>query len=493
MNETAPAAQPQTAATDPSMVPLRKRVITGSVWTLASYGGSQLLRLGGNLIFARLLFPEAFGLMALVNVFVQGLTMFSDIGIGPSIIQNKRGEDPAFLNSAWSIQVVRGALLWIASALGAAPFAAWYGEPQLASLIPVAALAALISGFTSTKLFSGERRIALARITVIDFSSQTIGLVSMVAWCFVTRSVWAIVFGGLIGTATKTLLTHLVLPGERNRFAIEREAFRELTRFGRWIFVSTALAFLTSQVDRLLLGKFVNIDQLGVYSIAINLASLAPTIALMLTGTVLFPLLAHHSRTDAKAYEQALFGARAMILKGALFVLAGLALFAPAFFGLLYDSRYSEAAWIAQLLTVPMWVWMLMLSADRAALAAGNSKALAISNACSLAGKLVGCSVGYHFAGLAGFILGLAFGNALGHLPIVLALRRMQIHVLRQDLPYTGAAVGILGGGVLVQRLAARGLEGHVSLLVQSLVALVILVPLGWKTALHAKQVIGSQ
>src|SRR4051812_36532958 len=77
---------------------LKMRALRGSLWTILGYGGSQVLRLAGNVILTRLLFPEAFGQMVLVNVFLQGLHMFSDVGIGPSLIQSKRGDDPDFLN-----------------------------------------------------------------------------------------------------------------------------------------------------------------------------------------------------------------------------------------------------------------------------------------------------------------------------------------------------------------------------------------------------------
>lgn len=74
-----------------NMSPLKKLAVRGMVWTIAGYGASQILRLGSNLILTRLLFPELFGLMTLVNIFITGLHLFSDIGVGPSIIQNKRG------------------------------------------------------------------------------------------------------------------------------------------------------------------------------------------------------------------------------------------------------------------------------------------------------------------------------------------------------------------------------------------------------------------
>jgi O-antigen/teichoic acid export membrane protein len=292
---------------------------------------------------------------------------------------------------------------------------------------------------------------------------------------------------------TKTILSHVALTGERNRLTFDREAARELMHFGRWVFLSTALSFLAAQVDRLMLGKFVPLDKLGVYSIAMNLAWLTPMIGGSLAAGVLFPLLAHHSRTDTQAYERAIYSARSLLLDGTLFMLSGLALLAPAFFHLLYDRRYEEAAWMAQLLSIPVWVSMLMISADRAVLAVGQSRTLAVSNGCALAGKLAACTVGFHLGGMVGFILGLALGSLAGHIPIVLALRRMGVHIVKQDLRYSAIALATIGGGVLVQRWAMSSVELRWLKWVELGVALLVLVPLGWQTAQRTRQVMARK
>src|SRR5687767_439425 len=89
----APAALPPRADgapapetfTPPAPDSLRSRAVRGSAWSTIDYAVTTVLRLGGNLLLARLLVPEMFGLMALVNIFITGLGMFSDVGIGPSI------------------------------------------------------------------------------------------------------------------------------------------------------------------------------------------------------------------------------------------------------------------------------------------------------------------------------------------------------------------------------------------------------------------------
>ena len=94
---------------------LTARALRSALFTLGGFGSAQLIRLASNLILTRLLFPEAFGMMALTMVFLQGLQMFSDVGVAPAIQQSKRGDDADFLDTAWTIQVVRGLCLWLAA------------------------------------------------------------------------------------------------------------------------------------------------------------------------------------------------------------------------------------------------------------------------------------------------------------------------------------------------------------------------------------------
>lgn len=91
---------------------LFRRALGGGAFVAGSYVFAQFARLLSNLVLTRLLYPEAFGVMALVMVVLVGLQMFSDVGIGPAISRSARGDDPDFLNTAWTLNVFRGAGLW---------------------------------------------------------------------------------------------------------------------------------------------------------------------------------------------------------------------------------------------------------------------------------------------------------------------------------------------------------------------------------------------
>ena len=206
----------------------------GSVLTAGAYAISQALRLGSNLILTRLLYPEAFGVMALVSVALVGLAMFSDMGTGPAIARSPRGDDPAFLDTAYSLHAMRGAGLWLATCALAWPMAWFYRAPELLLLVPAAGLTLLISGFNPTRIDTANRHLLLGRLTPLDLASQAIGILAMVGLAFALRSVWALVAGAIIGSTAKLALTSAFLPCRRNRLRRAPAGPREPEGFVLW-------------------------------------------------------------------------------------------------------------------------------------------------------------------------------------------------------------------------------------------------------------------
>ncbi|HEY0869143.1 MAG TPA: oligosaccharide flippase family protein, partial [Acidothermaceae bacterium] len=169
---------------------LRFRAVWGAMWAVGGLGATQVIRFASNLVLTRLLFPEAFGLMSLVQVFLAGLHMFSDVGVTPAIIQSNRGNDPRFLNTAWTIAVVRGCLLWVAACILAYPASIFYREPMLLRLMPAVGFTAALSGLNSTKLATANRELSLKRITIIDLSSYVASMIVTIVLSWLWRSVW---------------------------------------------------------------------------------------------------------------------------------------------------------------------------------------------------------------------------------------------------------------------------------------------------------------
>ncbi len=448
----ATAAAP-VATADTGSTTLRSRAGKSALWTLSGYAGGQALRLVGNLILTRLLFAEAFGLMALVAVFMTGLALFSDVGIGPSIIQNKRGDDPRFLNTAWTVQSVRGAALWIAACLGAAPFAAFYGEPQLAWIVPVSGLAALFGGFNSTKLFTANRHLKTSLNVIVELSSQAAGLVAMVTFALISPSIWALVSGGLVTSATKMVLSHVVLPGARNRFCWDKDAARELFAFGRWIFFSTLLTFLVMQSDRLIFGKMIPLSLLGVYSIALMFATLPSIVAGYVGNQVAFPLYSriHNGGEDlGPVYRRTRWAA--MLLGGT--ILSMLITAGPSLIATLYDERYHDAGWILQLLAVGAWFGVMDATNTASLLARGKARVLVLANASKLVAMIALIPLGYSIAEFPGAVAGFAVSELVRYGVAAFSTQKSGLTGWNQDVGLSSlvalvSAIGALGASWL--------------------------------------------
>lgn len=327
----------------------------------------------------RLLAPEMFGLMALVNITLQGLELFSDFGIRTAIIQHRQGEDRRFLDTAWTVQIVRGLALWLFTVIIAWPAAWCYGQETLIYVIPVAGLIFIFAGFTSTALYTHERRISLAKPTLLEVGSRAASILAMIAVALVTHSIWPLVAGLLVFWSCKAIGSQW-LSTQRNRFAWDQESRRFLFRFGGLVMLSSGALFISNQGERLIMGKFVSMGDLGVYSIAYTFASLAQGVVALLAAKVLLPSYARLLRTNPeRALVRYRHSRHIMLCVGAAMMGAMIA-FGPILIGWLYDPRYAAAAWMVQILSIESFCEIVQSPTSQLLLASGKPKYGAMAN-----------------------------------------------------------------------------------------------------------------
>lgn len=353
---------------------VRARALRSSAITILAFGGGNVLRLLSNLVLTRLLFPEAFGLMAIVQVFLTGLQMFSDIGTGTAIIQNPRGDDPRFLNTIWTLQILRGFVLWLAACALAWPAAQLYDEPLLMQLLPAAGLTTVIAGFGTTKSATANRHLRLGRQVSVDLAIQTVGIVILVALAWWMRSVWALVIGSLLTTVLSTVLMHRLLPGPGNRLHWDPAAAREILRFGMYIFLSTAAGFLINQGDRAILGGVIPLGQLGVYSVGLFLGTFPVMLGHGLNAKVVQALYRMKPPGESAANRSHINHARRLLVAGTLALSIVLAYAGPWLVELLYDPRYHLAGPMIVLFSLAIVPLLALNGYDGALLSNGDSR-----------------------------------------------------------------------------------------------------------------------
>src|SRR5213593_469813 len=91
---------------------LRSRLVGATLWIILGTVSQHLLRLVSNLIVTRLLAPDMFGVMAVATTVPVIMALLSDIGLTPNIVRSPWGDDPVFLDTAWTVSIVRGLLMW---------------------------------------------------------------------------------------------------------------------------------------------------------------------------------------------------------------------------------------------------------------------------------------------------------------------------------------------------------------------------------------------
>jgi O-antigen/teichoic acid export membrane protein len=364
---------------------LSSRARSGAAWTVLGFGAGQAIRLAANIVLAALLFEEAFALMAIVTAVMQGLAMFSDIGLQPSVVRSQRGDEPEFLNTAWTIQFIRGLLLFIGALALTWPMASFYSAndasaEQLLWLIPIVAFSAILDGLQSSRMLTAARQLQLARITQLELGVQLFNAVVMVGLAWYFRSVYALAVASVMTAALRTALTHIVLPGLRNRWRLERQAVREIVHFGKWIFLSTLLSFLALQIDRLAFARLFPLAEVGVYSIAASLALLVGVLVGSLQSSVVFPWYSRMLDSGVELQE-AFRRTRVPVLVLATYVTTLLIVGARPFFELAYDPRYAAGAIFLPILALGVWFSCIESMYGAAFLASGRSHWIALVSA----------------------------------------------------------------------------------------------------------------
>jgi O-antigen/teichoic acid export membrane protein len=439
------------AASERKSQSLFKRVMQGSIWTIGGHATSQVIRLVSNLIISRLLFPEAFGLMALVYTFLSGLEMLSDFGVFPNIIQSKRGDDPKFLNTAWTLHGIRGIMLWLCACLIAWPVSIFYKEDILHWLLPVAGLATIMSGFLSTKWATANRHLDLRRLTIVELSTQILSTLSMIGCAFVAKlvnaprdvAIWSLVVCTLVASVIKLILSHTYLPGEKNRFEWDRESLTELAHFGRWIFFTTLLTFFAFQGSNLVVPHLMGVAFMGVFSFAQNLARLTGDIVGMLGSKVLFPSYAELARDRPERLYPALRKSRLVLnwltLGAGLFFV----FFGEPLIQIMYDQRYRDAGWMLQILALGSVVATPGATYTNVLLAQGKTAILTALMAIQVVLQFTTMLMGYHLGGDYGMVVGIAAMAWFLYPFQAICYARLSLWQPEVDLPILAIASGL--------------------------------------------------
>jgi O-antigen/teichoic acid export membrane protein len=374
--------------------------------------------------------------MLLINTLRTGGELLTDVGVGQSIVNNRRGVQPDFYNTAWTIQIVRGLLLFAIAISLTAPIAQLYDNPQLLFLIPAMAPIFIITGLTSPSRFILQKQLQTKKLALFDLAISMFGVAVQVALALYTPTIWALVFGLLIGTAASAVASFFLIDWRTHRLQWEKEAVKEILHFGKWIFLASLIYFLAMNFDRLYFADAISFASLGIYGIARTFADTIMQLFQRVGSLLIFPKVAASHQRGAELQR----AIRPLRMGTLLLVSSALALgtaFADQFIYLFYDTRYHEAGLFLTILLVGSWFGILATMADAMMMGVGKPSGVAFSNGAKLAVIAVALPLILPRYGMNAALAIFVLAEAIRYAVLAWRKRGVGLSFLRQDAALT--------------------------------------------------------
>ena len=248
---------------------------------------NKLFSLARLIILARILAPDDFGLMGIAFLAMSTLETFSQTGFQAALIQKKKNIE-SYLDTAWTVLILRGLLLF-GILYFAAPFvASFFDTPEAKQIIQVIGFSMLFQAFTNIGVIYFQKELKFDKEFIYQFAETSANFIVAISAVLILRNVWALVFGMLAGSAARCFMSYLIHP-YRPRLSLDLGKAKELFGFGKWIFGSSILIFLITQGDDIFVGKLLGVTALGFYQVAFRISNMPATEITHVISQVTFP------------------------------------------------------------------------------------------------------------------------------------------------------------------------------------------------------------
>nr|WP_192180638.1 lipopolysaccharide biosynthesis protein [Mesorhizobium amorphae] len=417
-------------------------------WTALSMGALAVAELVALLVLARLLSPKEFGLYSAALIVIKFSAIFQGLGITPAIVQRPVLED-RHLRVGFTLSCLLGLAV---SAL------VWAMAPAIAGLLRLAELAPVVRAVCFVFLFQGVSMVALASaqralrfrwLALIDACAFAVGYVvagPVLAW--LGFGIWALVAAVLIQQFTRMMVLLIGQPHPM-RPLLERRAIAELLYFGSGFTIARIFNYLATQADKLVVGRWLGADALGLYGLSSQLMTTPAVIVGQVLDRVLFPTMAlvqEQPARLARAYRSAVAGCALLVLPASVVV----AIVAPELVAVILGRGWEGVVGPLQILAFGMLFRTSYKLSDSVSRATGTVYARAWRQAVFTIGVFVGSVIG-QFWGIEGVAIGV--GAAFGVNFILMAQLSLRVTGMRWSefamahLPGLALA-GVLGTGI---------------------------------------------
>ncbi|MBU5613493.1 lipopolysaccharide biosynthesis protein [Geomonas azotofigens] len=254
---------------------IKERTIRSGIWISMASGLVRVFEFVRSMVLARLLLPELFGIMAIVLFVMGAVNVVTSTSFKSALIYRQDDiEDAA--NTAWTLNIIRGGLLFVILLILAPAVATFYKESVLNSAIRFIAFSLLIESFGNINTVVYEKELNYRRITIAKIFTSVINIATVLILAWVYRNIWALLVGSLMSSCFNTITTYIIQT-KKPRLCFDKKLAAELFHYGKFVTGTSILVFFTLTAADVVLGKLLTFRELGYYSYAFTIANLPTT------------------------------------------------------------------------------------------------------------------------------------------------------------------------------------------------------------------------
>lgn len=272
---------------DFNRVSLRQQAAKGVVWSVIQKWGRTAVWSISFIVLARLLPPEAFGLVALATTFTALVETFLDQGLSAAIVQ-RADLEPEHLDTAFWISVLTGTVLALGLIAASGLVAGIFGEPRLAPVLRWLSVSFILIALSSTQIAILQRKLAFKDLATRSLTATMIGGAVGISMAFAGFGVWSLVGQNLVRGLAGVIILWRVSDW-RPGFNFSKKHYKELFPFGVSVAGTNILNVIVRRSDDLLIGFFLGPTLLGFYTIGYRLLLVIIRMVTGITNAVAFP------------------------------------------------------------------------------------------------------------------------------------------------------------------------------------------------------------
>jgi O-antigen/teichoic acid export membrane protein len=277
------------------------------------------------------------------------LDQFSKAGVEEALIQKKK-VIKQYLNVAWTINIVRGLIVFVLVYLIAPHAANFFGNEQADPVIKTISLILILHAFYNIGIVHLQKDLNFKKLFFYRFSGNLADFIVAVSVALILKNVWALICGLLLGHFTRLVVSYLIHP-YRPTLRLDAAVAKEIFKFGGWITGIGIIAFLIAQGDDAVVGRVLGATSLGFYYLAFLIATLPLSEIRLLVSRITLPAYATMS-DDIKRLKESYL----RVLQMTVFIVTpagiGLCLVAPEFTRVILGQKWEPIIAPLQILAV---------------------------------------------------------------------------------------------------------------------------------------------